>query len=105
MFAYTVKCSFASAALRDEWLAWMRDEHLRDVLEAGALQGEVVDLDGDAPTCEARYHFRDRAAFDEYVRDHAPRLRARGLERFPTTRGVEYARSSGIIVLTGGWPE
>jgi hypothetical protein len=29
-----------------------------------------------------RYRLRDRAALDDYLRDHAPRMRAEGLARF-----------------------
>jgi hypothetical protein len=111
MFSYTVTATFDDPAVADEWLAWLRDEHVRDVIEAGAMDGEVIVVDPDSPsgetangagprkqTCEVRYHFTDRAAFEAYVRDHAPRLREEGLRRFPPERGIAYSRRSGEVV-------
>ncbi len=99
MFAYTVICRFAAESLAAEWVEWLRTEHLADVLAAGALDAEVVRLDGEGIVMEVRYHFADRAAFDAYVRDSAPALRARGLELFPPDRGLEYARTCGAVVI------
>ena len=102
MFAYTVTCEFDDPAVADEWIAWLRNEHLAEVCEAGALDAEAIRFDrtaGDARTrCEVRYHFADRAAFKIYERDHAPRLRAAGLERFPPALGLRYSRSVGEVV-------
>ena len=99
MFAYTVSCRFTEETVAHEWVEWLRIEHLDEVLAAGALDAEVVRLDGDAIVLEVRYHFPDRAAFDRYVRDSAPALRARGLELFPPERGLAYARSSGDVLI------
>ncbi len=101
--AYTVHASFEGddPRLVDRWIAWLRDEHLDDVRRAGALTAMVVRLDvdeGQRPRCEARYHFASRSAFATYERDHAPRLRAEGLARFPPELGIRYLRSVGEIV-------
>ena len=101
MFTYTVRCTFSDPAVVDEWIAWLRDEHLADVCAAGAVDAEVVRLDGEPLRIEVRYRFADRAAFDRYERDHAPRLREEGLRRFPLERGLSYARRTGEIVGGG----
>jgi len=102
MFSYSVSCTFDDPQVSAEWIKWLRDEHLRDVCHAGAKRAEVVQFDrpGDsAPVrCEVRYAFASRAAFQQYERDHAPRLRAEGLRRFPLDRGLAYARTGGEIV-------
>ncbi len=98
MFRYTVACTFDDAATAEEWVAWLRDEHLGDVLQAGASAGEVVRIDGEALRYEARYAFLSRAAFAAYERDHAPRLRAEGMARFPLDRGLRYERTTGELV-------
>jgi hypothetical protein len=101
MFAYTVSCDFDDPAVAVEWLAWLRDEHLGEVCAAGALDAEAVRLDpppGVAARCEARYHFASRPDFQRYERDHAPRLRAEGLKRFPLERGLRYTRATGEVV-------
>lgn len=91
---YTVWITFSDAALAGEFLRWMREKHLADVLAAGALTAEVVELDGGG-TFEARYGFACRQAFAAYERDHAPRLRAEGLSLFPPEKGVQYRRTLG----------
>ena len=103
MFAYTVRCAFTSEAVADEWMAWLDEEHLREVCDAGALDAEVVRLDGPerGTTIEVRYHFADRAAFERYEREDAPRLREKGLKRFPLELGLRYTRTTGESV--GGY--
>ena len=100
MFAYTVGCSFTDPALAEAWVGWLTGGHLAEVRAAGALDACLVKLDGPAPRYEVRYHFADRAAFEAYERDHAPRLRAAGLARFPPERGVVYVRSTGEVVAS-----
>lgn len=98
MIAYTVRCTFTDAAVADEWIDWLRAEHLKDVLDGGADEATVVRLDGRPTVCEVIYRFGSREVFDAYERDHAPRLRAEGLARFPLDRGLAYERSVGEIV-------
>lgn len=97
-YAYIVRCEFADPTVGEAWAAWLRDEHLADVCNAGALDAEVIRVDTE-PTCyEVRYHFASRDAFATYERDHAPRLREEGLKRFPPERGVTYTRTTGEVV-------
>lgn len=98
-FSYCVRATLPDASALEEWIDWMKTEHLCEVLAAGALRGAVVRLDGDPPRAEARYEFADRKGYETYLHLHAPRLRARGLERFPWERGVSYERSCGEIVV------
>ena len=107
MIAYTVIAVFEDARVAEEWIAWLRDEHLAEVCAAGALDAEVIRMDPPDSTppetrvrCEVRYHFSSREAFNSYVRDHAPLLRAEGLKHFPPERGVTYERSLGAVVFT-----
>jgi len=102
MFIYTVSATFTDAAVADEWVAWLRDGHLADVMRGGALDAEVVRVDGAELVYEARYHFASREAFTRYERDFAPALRAEGVAKFPTSRGVDYRRSTGDVVLPRG---
>ena len=96
---YTVRCSFsADKSVADKWVAWLRDEHLQDVLNAGAMGAELVRMDGDEVAYEVRYRFPSREAFQTYERDHAPQLRAEGLSRFPLDLGLTYSRSVGEFV-------
>jgi hypothetical protein len=96
--AYTVRCEFDDPAVAERYIAWLVEGHLADVIAAGASAATLVRLDGTPIACEARYRFPSREAFERYERDHAPRLRAEGLARFPLALGQRYARSVGTVV-------
>ncbi len=102
--AYTVYTTFQDPALADEWLRWLREGHIAEVKSGGATDAEIIELDDPGAgrrAFEVRYHFPSRDAFERYERDHAPRLRAEGLELFPTERGVAYRRAVGVVVTSG----
>jgi len=94
---YAVQAEFDDPAVADEWVAWLRDEHLDDVLAAGALDAEVVRWEGESIHVSVRYLFADRRAFTRYEEEQAPRLRDEGLRRFPPERGIRYARAVGAV--------
>jgi hypothetical protein len=96
LFAYTVTCDFVDEVLADAWDRWLREEHAADVCRAGALDAEIVRLDG-AARIECRYHFASREDFARYEREHAPRLRAEGLARVPHEGAVRFTRSLGEV--------
>ena len=95
--AYTVAATFADSALAEEWLGWLNERHIADVLAGGASDAEIVELEGPERSFEIRYHFASRELFDRYLLEHAPRLRAEGLERFPVEKGVRYHRTAGVV--------
>ncbi len=101
-FRYTVRASCSTPALAAEFADWLRGGHVAEVVASGALSAEVllVDASADSPssTCEVRYRFTDRNAFQAYERDHAPRLREEGRQRFPADRGITFTRSTAVLV-------
>ncbi len=98
MISYTVRCAFTGESeVAREWLAWLCDEHIQDVIEAGAVGAEIVQMDGAEPTYEIRYRFPSRQMFDTYLAEHAPRLRDEGLSRFPIELGLSYSRTVGEV--------
>ncbi len=93
----------ADAAIAGPFDTWLRD-HIADVLQfPGFLSAEVLS-DADAAAGKVRrtvqYRLQDPAALDDYLRNHAPRMRARGLElfgdRFSATRRVLAQREEFI---------
>lgn len=96
-FVYRVRCEFTDPTVAEAWLAWLHDEHLQDVLDAGALEAFVLRVDAPTTTLEAVYRFADRAAFSRYEAEHAGRLRAEGLVRFPLSLGLSYSRTTGEL--------
>ena len=106
-FSYTVYTTFADPRLADQWLRWLREGHIAEVIERGALDAEIIEIDptpgatsAGPRAFEVRYHFPSRESFAAYERDHAPRLRAEGLKLFPVERGVSYRRATGQVVAT-----
>jgi hypothetical protein len=107
MFSYTVIATFEDPRIAEEWIAWLREGHLKEVCAAGAIDAEVIRFDMPAAVsdttgyqhvrCEVRYHFATRGAFETYVRHHAPRLREERLRRFPPERGINYERATGEV--------
>ena len=96
--AYTVSATFTDCEVADEWLGWLNSGHIADVLRGGATDAEIIHMDGDDCRYEIRYRFPSREAFGAYEQNHAPRLRAEGLEKFPTSRGITYARTTGAVI-------
>jgi hypothetical protein len=93
---YTVACEFTDPGVGDEWIAWMQREHLREVLDSGALRATVMRV--DRQHYEIHYRFKNRAAYDQYIADHAQRLRDDGLRAFPLERGLKYSRHVADVV-------
>jgi hypothetical protein len=75
----------ADAAIEQPFDTWLRD-HIADVLQfEGFVSAEILDNDEPAEGRIRRtvqYRLRDRAALDAYLRDHAPRMRRDGVEKF-----------------------
>jgi hypothetical protein len=86
--------------MADRWVRWLIDGHLAAVLAGGATDAEVVEMDPTTPgrSLEVRYHFPSRQHFEQYEREHAPALRADGLELFPVEKGISYRRCVGRVV-------
>jgi quinol monooxygenase YgiN len=86
MIVYVVELEM-DAALRDEYLVWLR-EHVAVMLALpGFLGAQILERREPAPppgrwAVATHYRLRDRAAWDAYLADHAPRMRAAGLARF-----------------------
>jgi hypothetical protein len=98
MILYTVRCEFSpetDSSVASDWVRWLRDKHIQDVLNAGATDAELVLLDGDLLAFEVCYRFPCREAFDNYETEHAAALRDEGLSLFPLSLGLTYQRTVG----------
>ena len=85
------------AAAHDEYRAWLQG-HIAEILELPGFTGaKMFDVLEPPPSAGriglcVQYALKERACLDDYLRDHAPRLRADGVarfgDRFQTTRRV-----------------
>jgi hypothetical protein len=98
--SYSVTATLPDRATADEYIAWLKDGHLDQVINHGADSAMIIRLtDPHTPIqVESRYTFPDRQAFDRYVSLHAPSLRADGLRRFPSDRGIRFDRRTGEVL-------
>ena len=86
MIVYVVELEMA-IALREEYLAWLR-EHVAAMLALpGFLDAEILECREPPPASghwavAVHYRLRDRAAWDAYLADHAAGMRAAGPRRF-----------------------
>lgn len=99
--AYTVHAEFDSLDVASEWVRWLQDGHLAEVLQGGATRAAVVRLEpveGHQLRFEARYRFPSMQVFQRYEKEFAPKLRAEGLAKFPPGRGVRMTRSLGEVL-------
>ncbi len=98
---YTVRTTCPSIQVRGRYLAWLSPNHVIEVMKGGATGARIIlpdRADDTAPaSVEAHYTFPSRKAFDDYVRLHAPALRADGLKHFPPESGLSYERSIAEI--------
>lgn len=86
MVVYEVNLEFdvAIAAAYRAWLA----THVREILALpGFVSAQVHEVVDPLPTAgrnglSVRYVVRDAQALEDYLREHAPRMRTDGLERF-----------------------
>lgn len=75
------------ASAHDEYRVWLRD-HIAEILALPGFTGAKVFEVLDPPASAGRialcvqYALKDQAALDDYLREHAPRLRADGMARF-----------------------
>jgi hypothetical protein len=97
---YTVAAIFTDGALAEEWVRWLREGHVAEVMAGGATSAEIVRMEGAEHSYEVRYRFPSREAFARYEAEHAPRLRAEGLRLFPPEKGIAYRRTVGESVAT-----
>lgn len=103
---YTVRATCPTVHVRGRFLSWLTPNHVAEVMKGGATAVRIVLPDRESDTApavvETQYVFPSRKAFDAYVRDYAPALRADGLKHFPPESGVTYTRQVAEIATELG---
>lgn len=74
---------------RAAYEAYMRETHIPDLLATGCFDGASL-LHAGEGRYRARYETPTQAALDEYLRDHADRLRKHFTHHLPD--GIELSR-------------
>ena len=80
MYIYNVTSNI-DESIHDEWLAWMKQDHIPQVLATGkfekaTLTRVLVEEDMGGVTYSVQYRTGSREALDAYYKDDAPKLRS-----------------------------
>jgi hypothetical protein len=71
---------------REEWLRWMKEEHIPDVLATGKFSSarlfRVCTEDEKETTYAVQYTTTSKETLNAYYEQDAPRLRQEGINRF-----------------------
>lgn len=86
MIIYNVTINI-DESVHDEWLEWMKSEHIPQVLGTGkfdkaTLSQVLVEDEMGGLTYAVQYRSYSRAALEAYYREDAERLRNEGQKRF-----------------------
>lgn len=85
MVIYNVTLSIDQSVEQD-WLSWMRDKHIADVLQTGCfLECRLSRINGEEDggcTYSVMYLAADQATFDRYQTQFAPELQKETATRF-----------------------
>ncbi len=73
--------------IRADFTAFMIDEHVPDLLATGYFSSATIASDGT--TLRISYIARSRTELQQYLDEHASRLRAAVVERFPQGFQIE----------------
>ena len=79
MFIYNVTINL-SGDIHEEWLRWMKDVHIPDVMRTNCFTGsrilKVLYVDDEGFTYSVQYSFREMADIERYQREFAGSLQA-----------------------------
>jgi hypothetical protein len=86
MFIYNVTIK-VDASIKEEWLNWLKQEHIADVLSTGCFTDatilrllEIDDTEG--PTYAIQYKAESKALYDRYVEKFAGDMRQRSFDKW-----------------------
>lgn len=84
IYNVTVKVSHAIEA---NWLQWMQEEHMNEVIATGCFTHarllQLLDADDEAGvTYAVQYEAPDRAHYERYIHSYADSMRKKGFDRW-----------------------
>ena len=86
MIIYNVTIKVA-ASIAGEWLKWLQEEHIPDVMKSGCFSSyRVVRLlevdDTEGPTYAIQYNANAKADYNRYIQLHAAGLRDKSYQKW-----------------------
>lgn len=85
MYIYNVTIN-VDASVHDEWLRYMQEEHIPDVMKTGCFVDnrmlKVLNVEDEGTTYSVQYTFLNMSDMEEYREKHAPRLQKEVVDRY-----------------------
>jgi hypothetical protein len=86
MIIYNVT-TMVSHAVHDQWLTWMKEEHLPEIMATGLFERNqfmrLMDVDEQQGiTYAVQFFASTKENYDSYLSNHAPALRLKGTEKW-----------------------
>ena len=86
MYIYNVTTNIENA-VHDEWLKWMKECHIPDVLATGKFSSAkmckvLVEEDMGGTTYSVQFTSENKETLERYYKEDAPRLREDAVKRF-----------------------
>lgn len=79
MYIYSVTVNIA-AHLADDWLSWMKEKHIPDVIKTGCFVDskicKLLFVEDQGQTFSVQYQFLEMADIEKYQKEFAPALQA-----------------------------
>lgn len=94
MVIYEITAEVESNLIED-YEKYMRETHIPDLLETGCFSSAFLTI-ANQNRYRIQYHAHDQKALDEYLQNHAPRLREDFLSHFP--KGIALSRENWEIL-------
>ena len=76
-----------NAVIANDWLAWLKDEHIADVLGTGCFTNarimKLMEVDeAEGPTYAIQYFAETRLLYDQYIEKYAGVMRQKSFEKW-----------------------
>lgn len=73
--------------IHDAWLAWMKNEHIPDIINTGCFtHAQLVRLletdDTEGPTYATQYYAVAKNNYDAYIAEYASAMRQKGFDKW-----------------------
>jgi len=74
-------------AINDDWLQWLKEEHIPDVINTGCFTHAVIlklmEVDEtEGPTYAIQYHAESKGLYNNYIENHATQMRQKGYDKW-----------------------
>jgi hypothetical protein len=84
IYNVTIKLDWS---IHDAWFAWMKNEHIPDVINTGCFtHAQLVRIleidDAEGPTYATQYYAKNKEAYDGYITNYANDMRQKGFEKW-----------------------